>query len=122
MLHNAGIHAELFVTGVKNRPYDVHRSAQTHGPGRPPKHGEAMTPAERQRLYAAARGRDMAEVAFALKTALAVQSAQAAFVTAYRGTVSGERLRRGFARLLPRDDPDNLMVFFDGLILSGGEK
>jgi hypothetical protein len=41
------------------------------GRGRPPKHGEAMTGAERQLLYAKARSRDMAEVAYALKDALA---------------------------------------------------
>jgi hypothetical protein len=77
--------------------------------GRPPKHGEAMTGAERQALYAKVRARDMAEVAYALKDALAVKETQKAFVTAYSGTPSE-------ARLLA-DDPET-MVFFDGLILS----
>jgi hypothetical protein len=34
------------------------------GQGRPAKHGEGMTGAERQSLYAKARSRDMAEVAY----------------------------------------------------------
>jgi hypothetical protein len=35
----------------------------------------------------------------------------------YKGTQSGQRLRRGLARILT-DDPDTL-AFFDGLIMSG---
>jgi hypothetical protein len=68
---------------------------EKRGRGRPPKHGEAMTAAERQALYAKARGRDMAEVAYALKDALARTKAnQKAFSDSYRGTTSGDRLRR----------------------------
>jgi hypothetical protein len=89
--------------------------------GRPPKHGEAMTPADRQRLYAKARGRDMAEVAYALKDVLARTKAnQKAFSDSYRGTPSGERIRRGLARLLA-DDPEAL-AFFPGLIASDDDK
>ena len=65
--------------------------------------------------------RDMAEVAYALKDALARTKAnQKAFTDSYRGTTSGERLWRGLVRLLA-DDPDTL-AFFDGLILSGDGK
>jgi hypothetical protein len=35
---------------------------EKRGRGRPPKHGEAMSGADRQSLYAKARARDMAEV------------------------------------------------------------
>jgi hypothetical protein len=51
----------------------------------------------------------MAEVAFALQEALRSAEARTAFVTAYRGTVSGERLRRGLARI--SDDPGGDGVF-----------
>ena len=78
-----------------------------------------MPAADRQRLYARARQRDMAEVAFALQEALRSAEARTAFVTAYRGTVSGERLRRGLARI--SDDPAP-MAFFNGLISSDDEK
>jgi hypothetical protein len=94
--------------------------AMKRGRGRPPKHGEAMSGAERQSLYAKARARDMAEVAYALKDALAAKGTQKAFITAYRGTPSGVRLRRGLARLLV-DDPET-MAFFDSLISSGDGK
>jgi hypothetical protein len=87
------------------------------GRGRPPKHGEAMTGAERQHLYARSHQRDMAEVAYALKDVLLRTKAnQKAFSDIYRGTTSGNRLRRGLARLLA-DDPDAL-AFFDDLISS----
>jgi hypothetical protein len=89
--------------------------------GRPPKHGEAMTGAERQHLYARSRQRDMAEVAYALKDVLARSKAnQKAFSDSYQGTTSGDRLRRGLARLLA-DDPE-AMAFFDGLISSDDGK
>jgi hypothetical protein len=59
----------------------------------------------------------MAEVAFALKTALARSKAERkAFIEVYRGTPSGERLRSGLGRMLA-DEPDTL-AFFDGLISS----
>jgi hypothetical protein len=91
---------------------------EKRGRGRPPKHGEALTGAERQSLYAKARQRDMAEVAYALKDVLARTKAnQKAFADIYRGTPSGARLRRGLARLLA-GDPDT-MAFFDDLISSG---
>jgi hypothetical protein len=89
-------------------------------PGRPPKHGLPMPGADRQRLYARARQRDMGEVAFALRTALAAAQARAAFIKTYKGTVSGQRLRRGLARILT-DDLDT-MAFFDSLIPSCDEK
>jgi hypothetical protein len=80
-----------------------------------------MPGADRQRLYAAARQRDMSEVAFALKTALARSKAERkAFVEVYRGTPSGVRLRRGLARLLTGDS--EMMAFFEGLIPSDDEK
>ena len=86
--------------------------------GRPPKYGEAMPGADRQRLYARARQRDMGEVAFALQTALSRNKAErTAFVETYRGTSSGLRLRRGLARMLTQEP--ELMAFFDSLILSG---
>jgi hypothetical protein len=76
-----------------------------------------MTAADRQRLYAKARSRDMAEVAYALKDALTRTKAnQKAFTDIYQGTTSGDRLRRDLARLLA-DDPE-AMAFFDGLISS----
>ena len=88
------------------------------GRGRPAKHGEAMTGAERQYLYARSRQRDMAEVAYALKDVLARTKAnQKAFSDSYQGTQSGARLRWGLARLLA-DDPDAL-AFFDDLIGRG---
>ena len=74
-----------------------------------------MTGAERQSLYAKARQRDMAEVAYALKDALRTKADRKAF-DIYRGSISGQRLRRGLARLLS-DDPITL-AFFDSLILS----
>jgi hypothetical protein len=86
--------------------------------GRPPKHGEAMSGADRQSLYAKARQRDMAEVAYALQQALRHTAAREEFIASYRD--SGQRLRRGLARLLP-DDAATL-AFFDSLILSDDEK
>src|SRR4051812_47643476 len=66
------------------------------GRGRPRKHGEAMTGRERQSLYAKARQRDMARVAYALKDILTRTKAnQKAFSDSYQGTTSGQRLRRG---------------------------
>jgi len=57
-----------------------------------------------------ARGRDMALVAYALKDILArIKANQKVFSEIYRGTPSGERLRRGLARLL---------AFFNALIAS----
>jgi hypothetical protein len=56
----------------------------------------------------------MAEVAYALKDALAAKGTQKAFINAYRDTPSGARLRRGLARLLA-DDPE-ATAFFDALI------
>ena len=97
--------------------------SETGKRGRPPKDSAAgaMTAADRQALYAKARQRDMGEVAFALKTALArSRTERKAFVETYRGTPSGERLRRGLARLLA-DDPET-MAFFDGLIPSDDGK
>jgi len=71
-------------------------------------HGEAMSGADRQSLYAKARQRDMAEVAFALKTTLARSKVERkAFIEVYRGTASGRRLRRWpwpDARARCRDD------------------
>ena len=98
------------------------QSTEKRGRGRPAKGGEPIPGADRQRVYAAARQRDMAEVAFALKTALArSETERVAFIETYRGAVSGQRLRRGLARILAADDPDNLMAFFDGLISSGDD-
>jgi hypothetical protein len=54
------------------------------GRGRPPKYEAAMTGAERQSLYAKARQRDMAEVAYALKDALRTKADRKAF-DIYRG-------------------------------------
>ena len=62
----------------------------------------------------------MAEVAYALKDAPAAKGTQKAFIAAYRGTTSGDRLRRGLARLLA-DDPEAL-AFFDALISSDDGK
>ena len=91
------------------------------GRGRPPKPEGPLSAADRQRFYAASRGRDMALVAFALRQALEGSKTQSkAFVTEYCGTPSGQRLRRGLARLLA-DDPET-MAFFDSLIPSGDEK
>ena len=42
----------------------------------------------------------MAEVAHALRQALRSKTERAMFIEIYRGTLSGQRLRRGFARLL----------------------
>jgi hypothetical protein len=79
------------------------------GRGRPPKHGEAMTGAERQLLYAKARSRDMAEVAYALKDVLARTKAnQKAFSDIYQGTQSGDRLRLGQNVMLPHVGPRSL--------------
>jgi hypothetical protein len=96
------------------------RQSEKRGRGRPPKYGEAMPGADRQRLYARARQRDMAEVAHALKQALGSRKERVAFVEIYKGTHSGQRLRRGLARIL-NDDPATL-AFFDGLILSDDDK
>src|SRR5690242_12559654 len=91
------------------------------GRGRPPKHGEAMSGRDRQALYAKARVRDMAEVAYALKDVLARTKAnQKAFSDSYQGTTSGQRLRRGLARLLAHDP--EAMAFFDALISLVNEK
>jgi hypothetical protein len=95
-------------------------AGEKRGRGRPPKHGEAMTGAERQQIYAKARQRDMAEVAHALKEALRTKANRAAFSDLYKGTRSGQRLRRGLARLLTGDRAT--MTFFDGLISSDDEK
>ena len=89
---------------------------EKRGRGRPPKHGEAMTGADRQMLYAKARRRDMAEVAHALRQALRSKAERTAFIDIYRGTQSGQRLRRGLARMLS-DDPAT-MALFDNLISS----
>lgn len=90
------------------------------GRGRPRK-PDAVPGADRQRLYAAARTRDMGEVAFALRTALArSRTERKAFIETYDGTPSGERLRRGLARMLA-DDPET-MAFFDGLLSSPDKK
>jgi hypothetical protein len=63
----------------------------------------------------------MAEVAYALKDVLARTKAnQKAFTDIYRGTTSGDRLRRGLARLLA-DDAEAL-AFFNELILSDDGK
>jgi len=94
---------------------------EKRGRGRPPKHGEAMTAAERQALYAKARQRDMGEVAYALKDILSrTRANQKAFSDIYQGTQSGERIRRGLARLLA-DDPEAL-AFFEALIVVGNGK
>jgi hypothetical protein len=67
------------------------------------------------------RARDMAEVAYALKDTLARTKAnQKAFSDIYQSTTSGERLRRGLARLLA-DDAEAL-AFFDALISSDDDK
>ena len=85
-----------------------------------PKSGDAKTGAERQAIYAKARARDMAEVAFALKMGLYTKADRKAFMKIYRGTMSGDRLWRGLARLLI-DDPET-MAFFERLILSDDDK
>jgi hypothetical protein len=90
--------------------------------GRPPKHGEAMTGAERQALYAKARQRDMAEVGYALKQALDTKTTRSAFVRSYRGTTSGLRLRRGLARILVLKDDRDLLASFDVLLASDDGK
>jgi hypothetical protein len=76
--------------------------------------------AERQSLYAKARQRDIAEVAYALKDVLAGRVARTVFIAAHRGTTSGNRLRRRLARLLTNDP--QAPVFFDDLILLGDGK
>jgi hypothetical protein len=60
------------------------------------------------------RGCNMAEAAYVLRDALAVEAIRTAFVAAYRGTAAGQRLRRGLARLLANDPAT--MAFFDNLI------
>jgi hypothetical protein len=77
-----------------------------------------MSGADRQSLYAKARQRDMAEVAYALQQVLRHEAAQEEFIASYRG--SGQRLRRGLARLL--HDDAAALAFFDRLILSDDEK
>src|SRR3954469_22020439 len=59
-----------------------------------PRSTDAKTGAERQQLYAKARARDMAEVAYALKDALAAKGTQKAFITAYRGPLRGATAAR----------------------------
>ena len=87
----------------------------------PGRENRELPGAERQHLYARSRQRDMAEVAYALKDVLARTKAnQKAFTDNYRGTRSGDRLRRGLARLLA-DDPEAL-AFFNELILSDDGK
>ena len=98
--------------------------ATKRGRGRP-RSDDAKTGAERQALYAKARQRDMAKVAYALKDALARTKAnQKAFTNSYCGTTSGLRLRQGLARLLndkATDDPVEqetmkaALAFFDAL-------
>jgi hypothetical protein len=58
----------------------------------------------------------MAEVACALRQALRSKAEWAMFMNIYKDTLSGQRLRRGLARIL-NDDPATL-AFFDSLILS----
>src|ERR1700760_3069776 len=87
--------------------------ATKRGRGRP-RRTDAKTSAESQAIYLKARQRDMGEVAYALKDALAAKGTRAVFIRSYCGTTSGPRLRRGLARLLA-DDPET-MAFFDGLI------
>lgn len=89
------------------------------GPGRPPKHGEAMSGRLRQRLYAQARRRETAEVIQALKLALRTDAERTVFMNIYKGTQAGQRLRRGLAHMLD-DDPATL-AFFDSLISSHDE-
>ena len=67
------------------------------------------------------RQRDMAEVGYALKDLLQrIKANQKAFSDIYRGTASGDRLRRGLARLLVNDPA--AMAFFDALISSDHDK
>src|SRR5271169_6883003 len=54
---------DLFRQMTKAREAVMSAPGEKRGRGRPPKHGEAMTGADRQMLYAKARRRDMAEVA-----------------------------------------------------------
>jgi hypothetical protein len=80
-----------------------------------------MTGAERQLLYAKARQRDMAEVAYALKDVPAAHQGQPESLRRpLPGTPSADRLRRGLAGLLA-DDPV-AMAFFDDLISSDDGK
>jgi len=109
----ASCHQILSYDGIQR--VAVMNQGVKRGRGRPPKYEAAMTGAERQSLYAKARQRDMAEVAYALKDALRTKADRKAF-DIYRGSISGQRLRRGLARLLS-DDPITL-AFFDSLILS----
>jgi len=109
----ASCHQILSYDGIQR--VAVMNQGVKRGGGRPPKYEAAMTGAERQSLYAKARQRDMAEVAYALKDALRTKADRKAF-DIYRGSISGQRLRRGLARLLS-DDPITL-AFFDSLILS----
>ncbi|PPQ30034.1 hypothetical protein [Rhodopila globiformis] len=105
---------------------------QKLGRGRQPKYDEPMTRADRQSPYVRARQRDQAEVAYALRDTLwRSKATQAAVVAAYRDTPSGERLRRGLARLLnskATDDPAEqetmkaTRAFFDGLMSSDDRK
>ena len=91
------------------------------GRGRPPKHGETMTGAERQALYAKVRQRDMAEVGYALKQALDTKAARTAFMHSYKATTSGLRLRRGLARILVLKDDRDLLAALDALLASDDE-
>jgi hypothetical protein len=70
---------------TENRMARMVEHSSKRGPGRPPKHGEAMSGADRQLLYAKARQRDMAEVAHALKDLLLrTRANQKAFSDIYR--------------------------------------
>jgi hypothetical protein len=84
------------------------------GRGRPPHPDGALSNAARQRIFARQRKRDTAELAYALKDALGVEAARAAFANRYRDLPSGARLRRVLATLLT-DDPET-MAFFDAMI------
>jgi hypothetical protein len=120
-----GNQEDQMAQAIKKRGWRKPVEPVKRGPGRPPKHGEAMEGWERQSIYAKARARDMAEVAYALQQALQAKETRTSFVASYKGTPSGERLRRGLARILnakATDDPakqDEMqatLAFFDDLI------
>jgi hypothetical protein len=83
-----------------------------------PRSTDAKTGAERQQLYAKARARDMAEVAYPEGCSGGQGDPEGVHHRLPRHP-SGARLRRGLARLLA-DDPV-AMAFFDGLISSGDD-